>query len=74
MNAAAILAAAERVGIADASATKVYSSEHLQRLGEEFEEIVARHGDPADPDTARLSRWLDVQAGTLSRPWRMSSR
>ena len=56
------VAVAERVGIADASATKVYSSEQIQRLGQEFEEIVARHGDPADPDTARLSRWLDVQA------------
>jgi alkylation response protein AidB-like acyl-CoA dehydrogenase len=56
------VAGAERVGIADASATKVYSSEQIQRLGQEFEEIVARHGDPADPDTARLSRWLDVQA------------
>jgi alkylation response protein AidB-like acyl-CoA dehydrogenase len=56
------VAVAERVGIADASATKVYASEQIQRLGQEFEEVVARHGDPADPDTARLSRWLDVQA------------
>lgn len=50
------------VGIADASATKVYSSEQVQRLGQELEEIVGRHGDPADPETAELSRWLDIQA------------
>ena len=24
--------------------------------------MVGRHGDPADPDTAELTRWLDVQA------------
>jgi 3-oxo-4-pregnene-20-carboxyl-CoA dehydrogenase beta subunit len=56
------VAATERVGIADASATKVYSSEELLQLGQELEEIVGRHGDPADPETAGLSRWLDIQA------------
>jgi len=56
------VAATERIGIADASATKVYASEQLQRLGQELEELVGRHGDPADPDTAELARWLDVQA------------
>jgi 3-oxo-4-pregnene-20-carboxyl-CoA dehydrogenase beta subunit len=56
------VAATEPVGIADASATKVYSSEQVQRLGQDLEEIVSRHGDPADPETAELSRWLDIQA------------
>ncbi len=56
------VAATEQVGIADASATKVYASEQIQQLGQELEEIVGRHGDPADPETAGLSRWLDVQA------------
>ncbi|HYZ57240.1 MAG TPA: acyl-CoA dehydrogenase family protein [Streptosporangiaceae bacterium] len=56
------VAATERVGIADASATKVYASEELQQLGQELEEIAGRHGDLADPETAELSRWLDVQA------------
>ena len=56
------VAAMEPVGIADASATKVYSSEQVQQLGQELEEIVGRHGDPADPETAELSRWLDIQA------------
>jgi hypothetical protein len=56
------VAASERVGIADASATKVYGSEEVQRLGQELEELVGRHGDPADPDTATLLEWLDVQA------------
>ena len=52
------VATAETVDIADASATKVYSSEALQRLGQELEEIVGRHGDPSGD----LSSWLDIQA------------
>ena len=32
------------------------------RSGRSLEEIVGRHGDPADPETAALLRWLDVQA------------
>jgi hypothetical protein len=27
-----------------------------------LEEVVGRHGDPADPETAHLMHWLDVQA------------
>jgi 3-oxo-4-pregnene-20-carboxyl-CoA dehydrogenase beta subunit len=56
------VAASERVDIADASATKVYGSEEVLRLGQELEELVGRHGDPADPGTATLIEWLDVQA------------
>jgi len=56
------VAAGQRPGIADASVTKVYASEQLLRLGQELEEVVGRHGDPADPGTAELTRWLDIQA------------
>ncbi|MCU7724260.1 acyl-CoA dehydrogenase family protein [Actinoplanes sp. KI2] len=47
---------------ADASATKVFSSERLLRHAQELEEAVWRHGDPGDPATAELLTWLDVQA------------
>jgi 3-oxo-4-pregnene-20-carboxyl-CoA dehydrogenase beta subunit len=47
--------------VADASATKVFSSEQLQVLGPALAEVVGRHGDPADPDTAALMTWLDIQ-------------
>jgi alkylation response protein AidB-like acyl-CoA dehydrogenase len=50
------VATAEEVAIADASATKVFSSERLQRLGEMLESVVAQHGGPPE-----LVRWLDVQ-------------
>jgi 3-oxo-4-pregnene-20-carboxyl-CoA dehydrogenase beta subunit len=47
--------------VADASVTKVFSSEQLQVIGQELAEAVGRHGDPADLDTAALLTWLDVQ-------------
>jgi 3-oxo-4-pregnene-20-carboxyl-CoA dehydrogenase beta subunit len=56
------VAAAATLDIADASATKVFSSERLQRLGQLMEDLVGRHGDPADEETAELAHWLDVQA------------
>lgn len=56
------VASNDTIDIADASATKVYGSEEAQRLGQELEELVGRHGDPADPETATLMEWLDVQA------------
>ncbi len=55
-------AASGPVQVADASATKVFSSECVQRVGRLLEEVVGCHGDPADPETARLLHWLDVQA------------
>jgi alkylation response protein AidB-like acyl-CoA dehydrogenase len=55
-------AASAPVVVADASATKVFSSEVIQRIGRLMEELVARHGDLADPDTAELAEWLDLQA------------
>ncbi|PSR68921.1 acyl-CoA dehydrogenase [Nocardia sp. MDA0666] len=49
----------QRDVIADASATKVFSTEALQEAGRLAEEIVGRFGDPADPATAELLTWLD---------------
>ncbi|QIS08426.1 acyl-CoA dehydrogenase family protein [Nocardia arthritidis] len=45
--------------IADASATKVFSTESLQEAGRLAEEVVGHYGDPADPATAELLTWLD---------------
>jgi alkylation response protein AidB-like acyl-CoA dehydrogenase len=50
------VATASTVDIADASATKVFSSERLQRLGELLEDVAGRHSAPV-----ALRRWLDVQ-------------
>ncbi|MEV4142312.1 acyl-CoA dehydrogenase family protein [Amycolatopsis sp. NPDC049691] len=58
----AVSSASAPVAVADASATKVFSSEVIQRIGRNLEELVARHGDLADPDTAELAEWLDVSA------------
>jgi 3-oxo-4-pregnene-20-carboxyl-CoA dehydrogenase beta subunit len=55
------VAATAELSIADASATKVFSSEQAQVIGQSLTEVVGRHGDPADPDTAALMTWLDVQ-------------
>ena len=49
------------VDVADASVTKVFGAEQAQWVGAELAEIVSRHGDLADEDTAALARWLDVQ-------------
>lgn len=48
------------VDVADASATKIFGSERIQRIGRLLEEVVARHGDLTDPETADLAGWLDV--------------
>jgi 3-oxo-4-pregnene-20-carboxyl-CoA dehydrogenase beta subunit len=55
------VAATPELSVADASATKVFSSERAQAIGQSLAEVVGRHGDPADPDTAVLMTWLDVQ-------------
>ena len=55
------VAVIETVQVADASATKVFASERIQRLGQLLIDVVGRHGDPADAATAGLMRWLDVQ-------------
>ncbi len=46
--------------IADSSASKVFASDEVQSLGLELERIVTSYGDPAEPETARLMRYLDA--------------
>ncbi|MFF2394845.1 acyl-CoA dehydrogenase family protein [Nocardia sp. NPDC055165] len=57
--AAADTSAAQNAVIADASATKIFSTESLQEAGRVVEEIIGRYGDPAEPGTAELLGWLD---------------
>lgn len=47
------------LGAPDASATKIYGSERMQEVGRLVLEILARHGDPADPETAAFMARLD---------------
>jgi alkylation response protein AidB-like acyl-CoA dehydrogenase len=55
------VAATAELSIADASATKVFSSEQVQAIGQSLAEAVGRHADGAEPETAALLTWLDVQ-------------
>jgi alkylation response protein AidB-like acyl-CoA dehydrogenase len=55
------VAVTDTVEVADASVTKVFGSEQAQRIGAELAAVVSRHGDLADPRTAELAHWLDVQ-------------
>jgi alkylation response protein AidB-like acyl-CoA dehydrogenase len=55
------VASRQRVDVADASATKVFSSVQLMSLGPLLADVVGRHGDPADQDTEDVMDWLDVQ-------------
>ncbi len=54
--------AAGPVSVADASASKIFSSDRVQQLGRALEEVVHRYGDPADPETDALMHYLDGQA------------
>ena len=56
-----VAASGDTVDLADAAATKVFSTERIQRIGRLAEEIVGTHGNPADEGTAALLRWLDAQ-------------
>lgn len=56
-----VAAAGEIIDVADAAATKVFGTERIQYAGRLAEEIVGCYGNPADPATAELLRWLDVQ-------------
>jgi hypothetical protein len=55
------VAATAELSMADASATKVFSSEQVQAIGQSLAEAVGRHADGAEPETAALLTWLDVQ-------------
>ncbi|AEF39359.1 Acyl-CoA dehydrogenase [Hoyosella subflava DQS3-9A1] len=54
--------ASQAVDVADASATKVFGSEQIQKIGASLEEIVARYGNFDDPATVELAEWLDITA------------
>jgi alkylation response protein AidB-like acyl-CoA dehydrogenase len=62
LNWAVASRSADEIDVADASATKVFSAERVQRVFRLLEEVIGRHGDPADEHTAELMHWLDVQA------------
>lgn len=47
------------LGAPDASATKIYGSERMQEIGRIVGDILARYGDPADPETGELLERLD---------------
>ncbi|MEU7740324.1 acyl-CoA dehydrogenase family protein [Nonomuraea sp. NPDC049158] len=47
------------LGAPDASATKVYASERVQEVGRLIGDILARYGDPSDPETAELLERTD---------------
>ncbi|NUW45197.1 acyl-CoA dehydrogenase family protein [Nonomuraea rhodomycinica] len=47
------------LGAPDASATKIYGSERMQEIGRLVGEVLARYGDPSDPETADLLERLD---------------
>ena len=49
-----------KAAVADASSSKVFASDEVQRLGLDLEEIVTAYGDPADPETADLLHFLDA--------------
>ena len=54
-----VASSGETVEIADAAATKVFSTERIQRIGRLAEEIVAKYGNPAEEETAEMLKWLD---------------
>ncbi|MFI7703332.1 acyl-CoA dehydrogenase family protein [Nonomuraea sp. NPDC049480] len=47
------------LGAPDASATKIYGSERMQEVGRIVGEVLARYGDPSDPETAELLERTD---------------
>lgn len=51
----------EAISMADAAATKVFSTERVQVVCRMINEIIGRNGDFTDSETAELVDWLDVQ-------------
>jgi alkylation response protein AidB-like acyl-CoA dehydrogenase len=49
-----------KTAVADASSSKVFASDEVQRLGLALEEIVTTYGDPAEAETATLLHFLDA--------------
>ncbi|ETZ53143.1 acyl-CoA dehydrogenase, C-terminal domain protein [Mycobacterium sp. MAC_011194_8550] len=56
-----VAAAGEDINVADAASTKVFGTERIQYIGRLAEEVVGKYGNPADPETGELLRWLDSQ-------------
>ena len=54
-----VASSGDTVEIADAAATKVFSTERIQRIGRLAEEIVAKYGNPAEEETAEVLQCLD---------------
>ncbi len=52
----------ERSAVADASTSKVFASDEVQKLGLALTDIVDAYGDPSDPETGRLADNLDKTA------------
>jgi len=51
--------ASQKTTVADASTSKVFASDEVQRLGLALADVVHACGDLADPATARLASYLD---------------
>ncbi len=49
------------MNVADASATKVFSSVQLMSLGPLLADVVGQYGDAADLETSDLMEWVDIQ-------------
>lgn len=55
-------ASGERSAVADASTSKVFASDEVQRLGLALADIVDAYGDRSDAETNRLAEYLDATA------------
>ena len=53
-------ASSDRATVAEASTSKVFASDEVQRLGLALTDVVTTYGDPADPATGRLAEYLDA--------------
>ena len=54
--------ASDKTTVADASTSKVFASDEVQKLGLALSDIVDTFGDPADPETGQLADYLDKTA------------
>ncbi|EGD53936.1 acyl-CoA dehydrogenase family protein [Gordonia neofelifaecis] len=50
------------ISMADAAATKVFSTERLQVIYRLIDDVVGHYGDFTEPVTAEFVEWLDIQA------------
>lgn len=57
-----VASSGENIAVADAAATKVFSTERIQEVSRLAEEVVGRFGNPADKHTATVLQWLDTMA------------